>query len=53
MSGCPKFRSIKPMTMYEIIVAEGEGTNESPIREVHYYIDEKFDTKFIVDPLEK
>ena len=45
----PKFRGIKKREFYEVIVAEGEGTSESPIREVHYFMDEEGKIKFTDD----
>ena len=46
----PKFRGIKRREFFEVIVAEGEGTNIEPIREVHYFLDEKGNIKFVEDP---
>ena len=56
MIGCnlpPKFRGIKEITLYEIVVAEGEGIDDDPIREVHYFCDNTGKIKFIEDPCKK
>lgn len=45
-----KFRGIKEIILYEVIVAEGKGDNEDPIREVHYFCDENGKIKFVEDP---
>jgi len=47
----PKFRGIKRREFFEVTVVEGEGTHEDPIREVHYFMDEKGEIKFIEDPI--
>ncbi|MFW9872104.1 MAG: hypothetical protein ACFFG0_03305 [Candidatus Thorarchaeota archaeon] len=48
----PKFKGIKKREFIEVIVAEGKGTNEEPIREVHYFLDEEGHIKFVEDPHE-
>lgn len=47
----PKFRGIKKRKFCEVIVAEGEGTNEDYVREVHYFCDEEGKVIFIKDPI--
>jgi hypothetical protein len=49
----PKFRGIKRREFFEVIVAEGKGTDEDCIREVHYFMDEEGKIKFIEDPNER
>lgn len=48
----PKFRGLKRIELYEVVVAEGEGTNEDYVREVHYYLTSDGKIKFIEDPLQ-
>lgn len=46
----PKFRGIRKREFTEVIVAEGEGTEESYVREVHYFMDEEGKLIFTKDP---
>jgi hypothetical protein len=46
----PKFRGAIRRNFIEVIVAEGKGTEEDCIREVHYFIDEEGKLKFTEDP---
>ena len=41
----------KTRTFKEVIVAEGNGVKDSPIREAHYFYDEEDALVFIDDPL--
>jgi hypothetical protein len=50
----PKFRGIKKREFFEVIVAEGSGKDlNDPVREVHYFLDEKGEIKFTDDPCGK
>lgn len=46
----PKFRGIKEVVLFEVVVAEGKGIEEDPVREVHYFCDKSGKIKFVEDP---
>jgi hypothetical protein len=41
ISKLPRARGIKLRKFTEVIVAEGDGTEQDPVREVHYFYDEE------------